>query len=809
MGFLGGLGYGVQGTYLLDVIQDILLKSYHTINQVHIVYLGHNDGLNASLTASLHLQLLSGVFTRSDEARDAILYSYSYGFSGFAAMLNSTQAAKLSEAEEVISIFRSRMLEIHTTRSWDFMGLSLHIQNEQSAGMQLKYGDDIIVGILDTGVWPESQSFRDDGHLGDIPSSWRGTCVEGEKFDPATACNRKLIGARYYLAGFESEVGPLNTSGGAEYRSPRDRVGHGTHTASTAVGAVSPDASYVGGLGRGVARGGAPWSRLAVYKVCWFKDLTGRCSDADILAAFDDALRDGVHVISASLGSTPPLMPLFMTSTEIGAFHAMQLGVPAVFSAGNDGPDAAMVQNVSPWVITVAASTIDRRFPTVITLGNNVSLVGESFNVNDMKMRLVESGSVFSDGSCSFDQLTNGSRAAASGRIVLCFSTTTASSGVAALAVYAAGGAGLIFAETISRRSTQDNFLPTVHVDLRQGTRILDYIRGSSRPPTARFSPSTTLVGKSPAPAVAYFSSRGPSSISPHILKPDVTAPGVNILAAWPPMSSPTVIPLDKRSVTWNFDSGTSMSCPHVSGIVAVVRAVHPTWSPAAIKSALMTTAYMYDDTSDVMLAGGTLKAADAFDVGAGHVDPLRALDPGLVYDAGARDHVLFLCGLGYTRYQIRQMVLPSPSLDTSCGGEGGGAAPPEYDLNYPAIVLPRLNATVTVKRTVTNMGPRRDAVYRAAVVSPHGARAAVWPPALAFSPYRDTASYYVTVAPAKLSRGRYDFGEIVWSDGYHRVRTPLVVRVTTMPDTDTGVDVDVAAARAMDTGTATQLQDS
>ncbi|EEE58352.1 hypothetical protein OsJ_09479 [Oryza sativa Japonica Group] len=174
--------------------------------------------------------------------------------------------------------------------------------------------------------------------------------------------------------------------------------GTARHTASTAVGAVSPDASYVGGLGRGLARRGAPWSRLAVYKVCWFKDLTGRCSDADILAAFDDALRDGVHVISASLGSTPPLMPLFMTSTEIGAFHAMQLGVPAVFSAGNDGPDAAMVQNVSPWVITVAASTIDRRFPTVITLGNNVSLVGESFNVNDMKMRLVESGSVFSDG---------------------------------------------------------------------------------------------------------------------------------------------------------------------------------------------------------------------------------------------------------------------------------------------------------------------------------------------------------------------------------------------------------------------------
>ncbi|KAF8720259.1 hypothetical protein HU200_023916 [Digitaria exilis] len=173
-------------------------------------------------------------------------------------------------------------------------------------------------------------------------------------------------------------MGPLNTTGGEEYRSPRDRVGHGTHTASTSVGSVAPNASYFGQLGRGVARGGAPRARLAVYKVCWYRDLTGRCSDADILAAFDDALCDGVHVVSASLGSSPPLMPLFATSTEIGAFHAMQRGVVTVFSAGNDGPDASMVQNVSPWGLTVAASTIDRRFPTVITLGNNASFVGRA-----------------------------------------------------------------------------------------------------------------------------------------------------------------------------------------------------------------------------------------------------------------------------------------------------------------------------------------------------------------------------------------------------------------------------------------------
>ncbi|KAK1652841.1 hypothetical protein QYE76_070646 [Lolium multiflorum] len=674
------------------------------------------------------------------------------------------------------------MLQLHTTRSWDFMGLSLHLQMEQpSSQMHLKYGDDVIVGILDTGVWPESKSFRDDSHLGPVPSSWRGTCVRGQQFDPTTACNRKLIGARYYLAGIESELGPINSTDGVEYRSPRDRVGHGTHTASTAVGAVSTNASYFGGLGRGVARGGAPRARLAVYKVCWFKDLTGRCSDADILAAFDDALHDGVHVISASLGSSPPLAPLFATSTEVGSFHAMQLGVSTVFSAGNDGPDAAMVQNVSPWGITVAASTIDRRFPTVIALGNNASFVGDGFIVKDMEMPLVESSSVFADGTCSLDQPVN--RTSAAGKIVLCFSTLgMVSSEGAALAVYAAGGSGVIFADTSSRKSNQDNFLPTVHVNLRQGTKILDYIQRRSRQrPTVHVSASRTVVGKTPAPAIAYFSSRGPSSISPNILKPDITAPGVNILAAWPPKSSPTVLPLDKRSTGWNFDTGTSMSCPHVSGIVAILKSVHPTWSPAAVKSALMTTAYVHDDTSDAMLAGGTMKAADAFDTGAGHVDPLRALDPGLVYDADARDHVRYLCGLGYTEAQVRQMVLPSPALNTSCAGAGMPYG--VSDLNYPAIVLAELGAAATVKRTVTNVGLRRDAVYHVTVVSPQGARVAVWPPALVFSPRCAKAEYYVTVTPAKLSRGRYDFGEIVWSDGYHRVRTPLVVRVTNLPD--------------------------
>ncbi|XP_072978834.1 subtilisin-like protease SBT3.18 [Typha angustifolia] len=734
---------------------------------VHIVYLGHNHGQDPLLTTKSHLELLSSVFSKEKDARKALLYSYKHGFSGFAAVLNSTQATTLASMEGVISVFRSKMLQLHTTRSWDFMGLKL--DSGKVTPMQLTYGDDVIVGIFDTGIWPESESLKEEPNMGPIPASWRGACVKGEKFDPKTACNRKLIGARYYINGFESEFGPLNTSGDAEFRSPRDRLGHGTHTASTAVGSIAPNASFFG-LGRGVARGGAPRARLAVYKICWFKDLQGRCSEADILAAFDDALRDGVHVISASLGASPPLMPFFSTSTDIGSFHAMQLGVTAVFSAGNDGPEPTLVQNVSPWGLCVAAGTIDRTFPTQITLGNNTSFTGQSFNVKEMKMDLIDSGKLFDDGSCSFDKWN---RNLASGKIVLCFSTVgQVSSTSAALAILVANGSAMIFVDTLTKRIAQDDFLPTVHVDLYQGTQILYYIR-SNKDSTVHIYPSRTSIGSSPAPTVAYFSSRGPSSVSPNILKPDIAAPGVNVLAAWPPKSSPSLLPFDRRSVSWNFDSGTSMSCPHISGVVALIKSAHPSWSPAAIKSAIMTTAYTSDRSSDISLAGGTLKPVDPFDIGAGHVNPIKALDPGLVYDMEARDYIVFLCSIGYSETQIKRIVIPSPSINnTSCRGSYS-----DLDLNYPAIVVSDLRSTITIKRTLRNVG-QRNAAYYASVTSPQGVYTFVWPKFLIFSFHKVNISYYVTVQPIKQSQDRYDLGEIVWSDGHHRVRTPLIVRV-------------------------------
>lgn len=370
----------------------------------------------------------------------------------------------------------------------------------------------------------------------------------------------------------------------------------------------------------------------------------------------------------------------------------------------------------------------------------------------------------------------------ATGKIVLCFASIGGvSSSSAALTILAINGSGMIFTEPMTKETPQDDFLPTIHVNLYEGTKILHYIE-SSDDPTAQILPSKTTTGHLPAPTVAPFSSRGPSSLSPNILKPDITAPGVNILAAWSPISSPTLLPFDKRSVNWNLDSGTSMSCPHISGVVALIKSAHPNWSPAAIKSALMTTAYSIDTSSDIVAARGTLKPSDSFDIGAGHVNPLKATDPGLIHDMETQDYVMFLCSLGYKEGQINKMILPSQMINISCHGNHS-----DMDLNYPAIIISDLRSAVTITRTVRNVG-RPNAIYFVNVMNPQGVHVMIWPSYLVFSKERVKITYSLTVTPLKSSQGRYDFGELVWSDGYHHVKTPLIVQVNTSKEEKVGL---------------------
>ncbi|XP_042481592.1 subtilisin-like protease SBT3.18 [Macadamia integrifolia] len=747
--------------------------------QVHIVYLGLSPVQDPLLTTKSHVQLLSNVFASEEVARDSLLYSYKHSFSGFSAKLNSTQAATLAKMEGVISVFRSKTLRLHTTRSWDFLGLTL--DHSKETPLQLTHGDDVVVGIFDSGIWPESESFKEEPGMRPIPSFWRGKCVKGEKFEPSKACNRKLIGARYYFRGFEHDYGPLNATGAnAEYRSARDILGHGTHTASTAVGSVVKDASFFG-LGLGKARGGAPRARLAVYKTCWKNGLEGSCSEADVLAAFDDALCDGVNVISASFGLGVPLEPFFVSTAAIGSFHAAQLGVTVVFSAGNDGPTPSLLSNVSPWGICVAASSIDRSFPTLLSIDNNaISIVGQSFNVKQMKLKLVYATKYFVNGDCTRDSWRG--KQASAGRLLLCLSTMVDSSLEAQLAARKANVSALLIAQpmTLGTQIPEVDILPTILIDINQGTQIFHYFVNSPNLPIVHVMPSGVTIGQTPAPTVAYFSSRGPSSLSTDILKPDVTAPGTSILAAWPPVAPPSGFPFDHRSVNWNFQSGTSMSCPHVTGVAALIKSVHPKWSPAAIKSALMTTADTKDTNEDDILAGGSMEVAGPFDIGAGHINPIRAIDPGLVYDMNTVDYILFLCNIGYSKDQIESLVLTPESIETDCS---------EYTyfdsnahLNYPSITVSDLRSTITIKRTVRNEGGKR-AVYFVRVENPEGVDVWVWPRILVFSCNREEISYYITLTPLKQSQGRYDFGEIVWSDGFHQVRSPLVVCVNTIDE--------------------------
>lgn len=271
-------------------------------------------------------------------------------------------------------MFPNYIYKAQTTRSWDYLGLSA--SSTTNLLHQTNQGDGSIIGIIDSGIWPESQSFNDRG-LGPIPSKWKGFCQPGDRFIPSKHCNRKLIGARYFSAGLAAELSQnyqatLNTTAEGDYASARDVNGHGTHTSSTAAGSFVSNVSF-DGLASGTARGGAPKARVAAYKCGWNFGGDLISSGVDVLKAFDEAIHDGVDVLSLSIGLDLPLYPESDKRDIIyyGTYHAAEHGIIPVCSAGNSGPTYATVEDVAPWVITVAATTIDRSIVNPIILGNN------------------------------------------------------------------------------------------------------------------------------------------------------------------------------------------------------------------------------------------------------------------------------------------------------------------------------------------------------------------------------------------------------------------------------------------------------
>ncbi|VAH94310.1 unnamed protein product [Triticum turgidum subsp. durum] len=561
-----------------------------------------------------------------------MLYSYDTVLHGFSARLTEQEASDMAGMDGVLAVNPETRYELHTTRTPEFLGLA----GSEGLFPQSGTGGDVVVGVLDTGVWPESKSY-DDAGLGEVPSSWKGACMAGADFN-SSACNRKLVGARFFNRGYEAAMGPMDTS--RESRSPRDDDGHGTHTSSTAAGSAVADADLFG-FASGTARGMAPKARVAVYKVCWL----GGCFSSDILAGMDAAVDDGCGVLSLSLGGGSA--DYSRDSVAIGAFAAMEQNVVVSCSAGNAGPGSATLSNVAPWITTVGAGTLDRDFPAYVQLGNGKNYTGVSLYAGkappSTPTPLVYAGNASNSTSGNLCMPGTLSPEKVQGKIVVC------DRGISArvqkgFVVRDAGGAGMVLANTAANGQelvADAHLLPATGVGEKEGAAIKSYIASESKP-TATIVVAGTQVDVRPSPLVAAFSSRGPNMITPEILKPDIIGPGVNILAAWTGKAGPTGLAADTRRVNFNIISGTSMSCP-----------------PAAVRSALMTTAYStYTGGAGApILDAATGAAATPFDYGAGHVDPTRAVEPGLVYDLGTSDYVDFLCALKYTPNMIAALA--------------------------------------------------------------------------------------------------------------------------------------------------------
>ncbi|WCJ26098.1 Subtilisin-like protease [Euphorbia peplus] len=567
------------------------------------------------------------------------------------------------------------------------------------------------------------------------PAKWKGKC------DNATLCNNKLIGARNF------DTTSNNTS---------DEYMHGTHTASTAAGSPVQGANYYG-QANGTAIGMAPLAHLAMYKV------SGRLSeagDSEILAAIDAAIEDGVDVLSLSLGIGSH--PFYDDVIALGAYAAIKRGILVSCSAGNSGPDHSSLSNEAPWILTVGASTVDRAIRATILLGDNAEHDGESlFQPNDFPstlMPLVYANGNPSSGFCEQDSLRD---VDVKGKIVLCEGGgyDDISKGEE---VKANGGVAMILVDEEDYGNDiepQFHVLPASQVTYTAGSAIKAYLNSTSSP-TATIAFKGTVTGLTEAPQLADFSSRGPSLTSPGILKPDIIGPGVRILAAWP-------ISEDNSNQRFTMISGTSMSCPHLAGIAALLKSLYPVWSPAAIKSAIITTANSHN-LGDKPITDQELGLATVFDMGAGHVNPSAASKPGLIYDIQPEDYIPYLCGLGYSDQQVGLVV----QSKVSCSN---GTSIPEAQLNYPSFSIKLGSAPHTYTRTVTNVG-QANSDYTLEIVAPSGVYVTVTPNKLSFSGVNEKATYSVTFSKQEGATQSFSQGYLNWvADGY-RVSSPIAV---------------------------------
>ncbi len=700
------------------------------------------------------------------------VYNYRYAFNGFAARMTAADAEALKGRADVMNVWKNEIRYLQTDATLTWIG----INGPGEAWSKGYVGEDIVIGIVDSGVWPEHPSFADvatpkKGNkgpniaYGPIPAGFTpsGCDFGNTTANPADApftCNNKLVAARCYNLGQSSADDSSNPCGGngidqagdpATFQSARDDNGHGSHTASTAGGNYGVPA-FIGGDFAGNISGIAPRARIAAYKVCWNG---GGCASADSAAAIDQAVADGVDAINFSIGDSSNY---FGSADDVAFLFAAVADVFVATSNGNAGPGAGTVGTPSgvPWITAVGATQDNGVFYNSVTVNAPGSIAGDYVAVEGAgDVTLVDTGPITADVTAT--NPANGCTALAAPISGIALTIRGDCSFATKYNNAAAAGASTIIvyntaADPMVMGALGGTTIPGVMVGNADGVLM-----------AGETGVNATLDAANAVPAlnrIAGFSSRGPNNGALDIIKPDVSAPGVAILAA------------ANGTDAFMSISGTSMASPHVAGAFALLKQAHPDWSAAQARSALMTTA-----RQNLKQTFGDI-AADPFDIGAGEVRPSDAFDPGLAYGAGLPEYAAFSCE---NNAQIFS--------DEFCASlESIGVPSDGSDLNLPSIGIGDLVGAQTITRTVTAVyNDNGNKTFSVSVDAPPGIDVSVSPSSFKLRK-GDSASYEVTfTVTGGAALDEWAFGSLTWTDnvGVYSVRSPIAVRPTAFSTAD------------------------
>ncbi|GHE98022.1 hypothetical protein GCM10014715_62720 [Streptomyces spiralis] len=670
---------------------------------------------------------------------------YTTAFNGFSATLTAAQVEELKADKRVRSVTKSQVVGTSQASLGDTTpqpttgtatgtagtartGASTtgaRATDSPAAGAQKSAarkpgrstGAGTVIGVLDTGIWPESPSFAK--RISTAPAGWHGTCQTGYTF-AAQHCNGKIVGARYFADTYLAASGGTLPEG--EVLSPRDMVGHGTHTASTAAG-LPVDNVTISGRNFGSISGVAPDAQIAVYKVLW----GGSGYDADIIAGIDAAVADGVQVLNYSIGTqfgdsepNTPIGQAFLNATLAGVF--------VTAAAGNSGFSSA-VSNTQPWVTTVGAAVTYVNEGTV-RLGDGTSITGASLDVlpggRSLPLVFGEQAGTLEEGS-AYCEPGSLDAAKVKGKVVACALDSPYGAVEELKAKHAA--AMVLFDPNGNFRVNSIYDFPVLYLNTRdQAGKIFNYLMRHPADGTALLTSSSHGSGAPRVPTIADYSATGPDKMHPGLMKPDLVAPGSDIIAA--------VSPPGNFGRQYDAYSGTSMAAPHVAGEAAILRAEHPGWTPGAVASALHTTASTVGNTSPLAQGSGlpSLK---------------RAGDPGLVIEPDAKSLTAF----------------------------SEAAQPDGRELNLPSIGLRDYDGTkpVVLTRKLTNVDSKRE-TYHASTSGLEGMQVSLAPATVTVAP-GETATVTITLRRGSAPWDRYVTGAITWRGTDHQVRIPVAAR--------------------------------